>query len=163
MTLDIILAVTVVLAALATVMTARLLHAVIAMAVTSALISVILFRLHSPIAAVFELSVGSGLVPAIFLSAISMTQRMTPEALSLRKREKLRTYWALPVSVILVGVALIYVRLPVPAAAVAAPPSVSVRIVLWNLRHMDLLGQIAVLLGGAFGVAVLVKELDSER
>jgi uncharacterized MnhB-related membrane protein len=163
MTLDIILAVTAVLAALATVTTARLLRAVIAMALTSAIVSVILFRLHSPIAAVFELSVGSGLVPAIFLSAITMTQRMTPEALSLRKREKLRTYWALPGIVILVGVAMLYVRLPVPAAPTASPASVSVRVVLWNLRHMDLLGQIVVLLGGAFGVAVLVKELDSER
>ena len=36
-------------------------------------------------------------------------------------------------------------------------PDQDVREVLWNLRHLDLLGQIIILLGGAFGVVALVK------
>jgi hypothetical protein len=35
-----------------------------------------------------------------------------------------------------------------------------VKTILWNLRHLDLLGQILILLGGTFGVVVLVKELE---
>jgi hypothetical protein len=34
----------------------------------------------------------------------------------------------------------------------------NVRSVLWNLRHLDLLGQVIVLLAGALGVAVFFKE-----
>jgi len=33
-----------------------------------------------------------------------------------------------------------------------------VRNVLWNVRHLDLLGQIIVLLAGAFSVVVFFKE-----
>jgi ethanolamine transporter EutH len=36
-----------------------------------------------------------------------------------------------------------------------------VREVLWNQRHLDLLGQIAVLLAGAFGVVVLFKGFET--
>jgi multisubunit Na+/H+ antiporter MnhB subunit len=30
--------------------------------------------------------------------------------------------------------------------------------ILWNVRHLDILGQVIVLLAGAFGVAILFKE-----
>ncbi len=100
MTVSILILIVLVLAALTTVMTARLLGAIIGLAVTSAMVSIVLFRLHAPLAAVFELSVGAGLIPAIFLSVIGMTERLTPEAVSLRRKEKLRIYWALPIIVV---------------------------------------------------------------
>jgi ethanolamine transporter EutH len=34
---------------------------------------------------------------------------------------------------------------------------------LWKLRHLDLLGQIAILLAGAFGVVTLFKEWKNGR
>jgi len=42
------------------------------------------------------------------------------------------------------------------------PTENDVRIILWNLRQLDLLGQIVILLAGAFGVAVLFKERKNE-
>jgi len=42
---------------------------------------------------------------------------------------------------------------PIPLAE-----QLSVRDVIWKVRHLDLLGQIIILLTGAFGVAVLFKE-----
>ncbi len=158
-TVSILILVVLVAAALVTVMTARLLVAIIGLAATSAMVSIVLFRLHAPLAGVFELSVGAGLIPAIFLSVIGMTQRLTPEAVSLRRKEKLRIYWILPLVVILAGVALTQVHLAFP---VATAPTVTddVKTVLWNYRHIDLLGQILILLGGSFGMVVLVKELN---
>ncbi|MDD5730401.1 MAG: hypothetical protein PHN57_04670, partial [Candidatus Omnitrophica bacterium] len=50
-----------VLAALWAVMATRLLRAAIALALTSVILTVIMFRLNSPLAAVFELSVCAGL------------------------------------------------------------------------------------------------------
>ena len=62
-------------AGLWTVMTRSLLKAALGLAVTSALIAVILFRLDSPLAAVIELSVCAGLITAVFVSAISLSRR----------------------------------------------------------------------------------------
>ena len=148
-------------AAVATVMTARLLRAVILLAITSAVLAVIMFRLNSPLAAVFELSVCAGLIPAIFLSAISMTKRLDPDSLTVRLQENLRINWLLPILVIIAGVTL--TQVPVDFGAVAAAggaAAADVRTVLWT-RHLDILGQVIVLLGGAYGVAVLVKEYKS--
>jgi NADH-quinone oxidoreductase subunit J len=163
MTINIILLVALVLSALATVMTARLLRSVVGLALTSAIVAIMMFRLNAPIAAVFELSVCAGLIPAIFISTVGLTQRMTPEALTARRKAKFRTYWLLPILIILAGVAL-YMA-PIRPDVVLPPPGVaesSVRKVLWSLRHIDLLGQIVILLGGAFGVVVLLREVRHE-
>ena len=162
--LDVMLVATFVLAALVTVVSARLLRAVIGLALTSALLSVLMFRLHAPIAGVFELSVCAGLIPAIFLVAIGLTQRMTTEDVTIRRREKTRLFWALPLLLICAGIflstklALLIPGMPPPTLTVQA----DVRQVLWNERHMDLLGQVAVLLAAAFSVVVLVKEYKHE-
>ena len=197
--LDIALLVVMVGMALWTVMTARVLRAAIALAITSAVLAVLMYRLLSPIAAVFELSVCAGLIPAIFISAIGMTHRLSGEALAERTREKWRRFGPLPGVVVLVGVLLaiwhpslavsrlivvdanvgLIEFVPPPADANLGMPSpvrmidanyadpkyadADVRTVLWNQRHADLLGQVMVLLAGAFAVVVLVKELRNER
>lgn len=152
-----------VIAAVGTAMAGRLLHAVISLAVVSAVVSVVLFHLHAPMAAVFELSVGAGLIPAVFLSAIGATQRLTPETMQDRRREILQLYWSLPVIVALAALAMTQVRLVgLPTPPAAAPPG-DVRTVIWNLRHMDLMGQILALLAAAVTVVVLIKELEHEH
>ena len=162
MIVDIILAAALVLAALVTVMVARLIGSVIALAVTSAVVTIAMFRLSSPIAAVFELSVCAGLIPAIFITVIGLTQRLTPEGLSARKKEKLRRFWLLPLIVVFAGMALSQVHVPLDFAAPAAPDGGDVRTVLWIHRHTELLGQIVMLLGGVFGVVALVMESKNE-
>ena len=161
-TLDIILVIAVVAAALATVMMSRLLWSVIGLAVTSAMVAVVMFRFKASLAGVFELSVCAGLIPAIFISAISLTQRLTPEALQDRRREKRRRYGVLPVLVAVAAIALSQAHLPLDFITAAPAAETDVRNVLWHLRTIDLVGQIAVLLGGAFGVVVLLKESKRE-
>ena len=148
----------VVISALWTVITARLVYAVIGLAVTSAVIAVLIFMMKAPIAGVFELSVCAGLIPAIFLSAISVAKRLNPEAAAARTKEQIRRFWPLPVIVVIVGVVLARLStqaLPIAAAGVADE---DVRTVMWNMRQMDILGQIVILLAGAFAVIVLLKE-----
>ena len=162
MALDIVLTSTLVVAAVVTVVIARVLWAAIALALASAVLSIVMFHLGAPLAAVFELSVCAGLIPAIFISAISLTQRLTPETLAERRKEKFKRFGLLPVIVILVGLAMTQVHIPLNFAPAPGATDVDVRVVLWNLRHIDLLGQVVVLLGGVFAVVVLVKEFRHE-
>jgi NADH-quinone oxidoreductase subunit J len=160
--LSIALLVTMVGSALATIMTARVLRSALLLAVTSAVLAVLMYRLGAPIAAVFELSVCAGLIPAIFISAIGMTSRLSGEELKERQQEHWRRFGPLPGVVILVGV-LLAIWQPdfgVTLPTLAGPSDVGE--VLWNHRHADLLGQVTVLLAGAMAVVVLVKELRND-
>lgn len=160
--LNYILVAALVVSALGTVMAARLLMAALGLAITSAVLSIILFRFDAPLAAVFELSVCAGLIPAIFISAIGMTRRMSDEDLAERQKRRFRKLWFLPVLTILIGVALTRVHVALDFPMPGATAVKDVREVLWNLRHVDLVGQVVILMGGAFAVVVLVKELKHE-
>ncbi len=159
---NILLLLAMVLAAVWTVMTSYLLRAVVGLALTSAVLTIIMFMLNAPLAAVFELSVCAGLIPAIFLSAISVTKRVDPEGITSHVRQQIAKFWPLPLILVLAGLGLSQVHIPELAVKIAQVPQDDVRKVLWNLRHMDLLGQIVILLAGAFGVVVLLKESKSE-
>ncbi len=159
--LDIILLICLVLAAVWTVMTIRLIHSIVGLAVTSVIVSILMFRLSSPLAAVFELSVCAGLISVIFIITVSFTQRVSKEQFPMFRRERLIRFWYLPIIVAVAGLLLMFLlKLP----QVSLPPSIplpeqpSVQDVIWKIRHLDLLGQIIILLTGAFGVAVLFKE-----
>jgi NADH-quinone oxidoreductase subunit J len=158
MTINIILGVALVLAAVWTVMTARLLRSVIGLALTSVILTVIMFRLNSPLAAVFELSVCAGLISAIFISCISLTQRLTDEQVAEKQKVRFSKFWLLPVILVLSGVALYQLPIPLDFHLQAAPTGSDVRNVIWNLRQLDLVGQIVILLAGAFGVVALFKD-----
>ncbi|HOW35684.1 MAG TPA: hypothetical protein PL155_04660 [Candidatus Omnitrophota bacterium] len=159
MAINFILVVALLLAALWTVMTARLIRSAFGLALTSAVLAILLFRLDSPMAAVFELSVCAGLIPVIFVTTISLTHRLSQDAFQIRQKERWGKYWYLLVIVVLVGVLLSRRALlpDVPLPVVTHPTDV--RIVMWNMHHVDLLGQVAVILAGVFGVVILFKEV----
>lgn len=77
MMLDKLLLIALVFATLWTVMTRSLLKAALGLALTSALVAIMLFKLDSPLAGVFELSVCAGLITAVFISAISLMRPFT--------------------------------------------------------------------------------------
>jgi NADH-quinone oxidoreductase subunit J len=124
------------------------------------ILTIIMFHLRSPLAAVFELSVCAGLIPAIFISTIGLTARTMPDDLPALRRTKLKRYGLLPVLLILAAVALSQIALPQVAETKII--GASVRQVLWQQRQIDLIGQVVVLLAGAMGVVVLVKERRNE-
>ena len=162
MVINVLLLILLVIAAVWTVMTTRLPRSAMGLAITSAVLSIIMFKLDSPLAAVFELSVCTGLISAIFISIISLMRRITAENREIRQKEHIRKYWLLPIIIVLAAVALSQLHLPMDFNLSAPPKENDVRIILWNLRHLDLLGQIVILLAGSFGVAVLFKEWKNE-
>lgn len=152
---DLTILICLVLSAAWAVLSPRLLHAVIALALASIATTLALFQLDAPIAGVFELSVCAGLISAVFISTISLSALETPESVEESKKERIRRYWYLPPLLLFVGVAVTQVVFP--AMPAVANPGPDVREVLWTERHLDLFGQITVLLAGAFGVVVLFK------
>lgn len=158
MSIELILLFCLVLAALWTVMTVRLIHSIVGLALTSVILSVLMYRLASPLAAVFELSVCAGLISVIFIITVSFTHRVSKEEMPGRRKERLIRFWYLPIIVVCTGL-LLMLYLKVSPFEIPAPAGEqNVRDVIWNLRHLDLLGQVVVLLAGALGVAVLFKE-----
>ncbi|MFA5840073.1 MAG: hypothetical protein WC890_05385 [Candidatus Margulisiibacteriota bacterium] len=158
MALDILLLSVLVYIVLWTVMTTRLLRSVMGLALTSVMLTIIMFRFNAPLAAVFELSVCAGLIFVIFITTVSFTQRVSKERFEVRRRERFEKFWALPIIIILAGAFLFQVNIPLNFQLPSVISSYSVNSVLWNFRQVDLLGQIVILLAGAFGVVMLFKE-----
>jgi NADH-quinone oxidoreductase subunit J len=157
MKLDILLLVLFLLAAFWTVMTVRLLRSVIALAVTSIILTIIMFRLNAPLAAVFELSVCAGLISVIFVTTISFTERVSAARFLVRQKERWSKFWPLPLLLVLVGGGLIlFVKAPL-IPQLAAGQTIDARNVIWNLRQIDLVGQIAIILIGIFGTVIFFR------
>ena len=160
--LDIFILVSMIILALWTVMARSLLRAAIALAFTSAVIAILMFRLNSPLAAVFELSVCTGLVSVLFISTIGLTHPSVKEETFEHMVERLRKFRALPFIIAGIGIALslitvkLSLKLPMPEVEHDA------RVVMWNLRPLDIIGQIIILLSGVFGVVILFKEANKK-
>ncbi len=152
------LLVVLVLAALWASMATLLLRATLALALTSAMLAVVMFSLGATLAGVIELSVCAGLISVVFVSVTSLTQRRPFKDYAARRKSRLRRFWPLPFVLIGLGVGLSFVHAPVQIAMPLPTPDGDVRTVLWNLRQLDLFGQILILLAGVFGVLVLFKK-----
>jgi NADH-quinone oxidoreductase subunit J len=147
------------------VMLRNLVKSAISLAVASSMLTVILFMLGVPWAALFELSVCAGLITVIFVSAVSLTTPYSKEEEKEIVKERRKRYMQLPIILvfvaIIVGVALIMGNSTdlVPAVGNAST-FISFADVLWNMRQTDILGQIIVILAGVFAIVVLFKERD---
>ena len=160
MTLDLILLSALLFSVMWTVMTVRLLRSVVGLGLTSAILAVIIYRLSSPLAAVFELSVCSGLISVIFITTVSFTQRISKETFLIRRRERLLRFLYLPFIIIAAGLLLVK-YLKIPQFVTPLPAQITdVRLVLWEMRHLDLLGQVIILIAGVFGVVIFFKETN---
>ena len=156
MNIDIALLIFTTVSALWAVLARSLLKATMSLAVTSALISLLIFRLSSPLAAVIELSVCAGLITAVFVSAISLSKPLTHKEVLRVSKNRHKRYWYLPLILAVTAAALMLlkIRKDFIFALPQAPPE-EVKAVLWNMRQFDMLGQVVVLLVGAIGVAIL--------
>ena len=163
MTLDKIILTAMILAALWTVMTRSLLKAALGLAVTSAIVTILMFRLDSPLAAVFELSVCAGLITAVFISAISLMKPLTHKETLALSKERIKRYWYLPVIMIVAGFLLTKLAVPMNFKMPVEVANLDVRNVMWNSRPLDLLGQVIILLAGVFGIVLLFKDRKKDK
>ena len=153
-----------VVSALLVVMLRDLLMAAVALSAMSAVLTIILFLLKAPLAAVFELSVCAGLITVVFISTISMTKLRTTEEIAKHQEERRKRFSLLPVVVIALVSAGLALMIPhmgelVPAV-IPDVPTTAEATVFWNERQADLLGQIVIALAGVFGVLIFFKEAD---
>ena len=164
MTLDIFLLVVMVMAAAWSVMARSLLKSAIGLAIVSAIITVFMFKFNSPLAGVFELSVCTGLITVIFLSTIGLTKPMTHKEILAASGDRMRRFGFLPVLMVLAGsLALGLFALPLPHTVAQKATEMDVRNVLWNVRQLDLFGQIIILLAGGVGAVILFKEFKEDE
>jgi len=150
------------LSAAAVILFRSMLKAAISLAVTSALLAIVLFLLGAHWAALFELSVCAGLITVVFVSAISITtpdRRDTAHTLEHR-----RNFAQLPYMLLFAGLALLAVlllsdfRIEWAAADTLNATFADFKQVFWNERQVDIVAQLALILAGAFAVVVLFKE-----
>lgn len=166
LTVMILLLVGLVFSAMVCVILRDLLKASIALSVGSAILSIIMFMLDAHLAAVFELSVCAGMITIIFISAISMTKLRSKEEIAQVDKARRRRYALLPVLlIVLLTVALITIwpRLDALIPFSTAPMNTATeQDVFWNKRQADILGQIVIILAGAYGVLLFFKEREEK-
>lgn len=157
-TLDLALLILLTLTSLWAVMAARLLYAAVALALASVVLALVMFRMASPLAAVIELSVCAGLITAIFISVISLVKHQTQAEIFERAKMRRGKYLLLPVLMIVIAALFFIFVKPYDFTLPRPLPEADVRNVFWHMRSADLLGQIIMLLVGAFGIVVLFKD-----
>ncbi len=136
-----------------------LLRAAIALLFCSVGLTLLLFHLGAPLAAVFELSVCAGLITVLFINAISLNRVVSQEEHDARKKDHYRRFAWLPVVLLVVAIVLWVNQAHWNAGILLAhvKESRTVGEMLWNIRGLDLIGQIAIILVGVYGVVVLFK------
>ncbi len=144
------------------VMYRSLLKSAIALALASAMLAVIMYVLGSVWAAMFELSVCSGLITVIFISAISLSKTEKKDLAKLYEDKKRMAI--LPVVLITGGVVLVLAVILqlflLPDVTPVTETAEAFRQVLWNFRQADIWGQVIVIITGALTVVALFKERE---
>lgn len=138
--------------AVLSILSRRLLISAVWLALTSALVAVMIYMLGAPHIAVIELSVGAGLVTVLFVFAINIAGEDTTRLKSLVPKP-------IAISCIIVALALGMLLVlkstsGVQLFGIAAGESA----ILWENRYIDFLLQIVLIFAGVLGVIGLLAE-----
>jgi uncharacterized MnhB-related membrane protein len=128
----------------------RLLNVSLWLAVTSAVVALIIYMLGAPEVAVIELSVGAGLVTVLFVFAFSIVGELTVDMTTLLPRAQV---WAL---VLMVSFALGWLVMPLAVEKVPAS-ELSFASTLWRERGLDVIAQIVLIFCGVMGLIGLLS------
>lgn len=140
-----------------------LIKATVCLAITSVLISIVLFLLGAYWAALFELSVCAGLITVVFISTISFfsKERRSEE----QERDHHSRFRLLPYLMVVCGLALLALLVlsgfSMQSIPALPPAFAEFKQILWSNRQVDILAQIALILAGSFAVIVLFKEINT--
>lgn len=140
-----------------------LLKVAIGLALVSATLTLILFTMNSPLAAVFELSVCAGLITVVFVSVISLTEPSSPKEQKQGEANHYSRYVPGVILVLLAGWAIqsAFSDNSIPLSPIVSGPDL--RHTLWSLRKLDVFGQLAAMFAGIYGVIVLFKGLKNDE
>lgn len=131
---------------------ARLLIATLWLALTSALVAVLIYMLGAPEVAVIELSVGAGLVTVLFVFAFSILGELTVDEITIVPRPLV---WVLVLGIVL---GLSWLILPTAAEALPVTSETLFADMLWQHRGLDVLAQMVLIFAGVMGLIGLLSE-----
>lgn len=144
MTYNLFIYLTMTVAAIVAVMARKMLISAIMLAVMSIALSLLMFKFSAVWAALFELSVCAGLITVLFISAVSLVKK---EDIALK--ESKAKFLILP---LVSGAAFIFMAIflmpyfEILSSFTKNPPiQPKVGEIIWNMRSIDLLGQITIL------------------
>lgn len=140
------------------VMSRSIIRSAIGLALCSACLSMAFYNMGAATAAMFELSVCSGLVTVVFIAGISFSH--TPKAELMKEYNDTKRSMGLPVLLIAVGAAMI------AAALIVGGEGLEMTLIddsgatelLWGSRQADVWGQMAAILCGGVAITVLFRE-----
>jgi len=153
MTFALLVAFTVIFAFLA-IQAKRLLSSALWLAVASALLAVIFYLMGAQLVAIFELSIGAGLVTVLFVFAIGIAGE---EDTNLRSLVPKTLAGGVTIIMFLL---LSWFLLPAQSAQPSLPEQ-SVSTVIWEQRSLDVLLQIAIIFSGVLGLLGLLAEIKA--
>jgi len=136
-----------------------LLKAAISLAVTSIFLGILFFRMGAPYAGVFEISIAAGLIMVLFISTIMLTTNACEDPSS----HAAKTVFPLCMAIFVLADALMVRafagRLPALHGEQEIQPFNEI---LWQVRTLDLVGQIALILAGVAAVLALFRTRRSD-
>lgn len=149
----ILIAAGILVCAIMTIRSKRLLVSAIWLALTSALVALMIFLLGAPQVAVIELSVGAGLVTVLFVFAINISGEEVIDAKSILPKPLV---WgcvivAAALAVFLILRAVGFVQFPTSSSLTPAA-------ILWEERYLDILLQIVLIFTGVLSVIGLLSQ-----
>jgi uncharacterized MnhB-related membrane protein len=137
--------------------TKRLLISAIWLALTSALVALMIYLLGAPQVAVIELSVGAGLVTVLFVFAINIAGE---EVIGLKS---VLPKWLVWVFVLIAaGLAVFLILRSVGIVSFPTGSSDTPASILWQERYLDILLQVALIFSGVLGVVGLLSHAKPE-
>ncbi len=159
MTIHLVLTVLLIVCAFYTVLAKSLLKMAMGLAATSAALTIILYTMNSPLAAVFELSICAGLITVVFISVISLTEPGSPKEQEQGEPQHYARYLPMVALALLIAWVLNTSFADGSFPVSHGLPQIDFRKALWGLRRTDILGLLAMMFAGIYGVIVLFKEL----
>jgi uncharacterized MnhB-related membrane protein len=150
----IIVAAGILLCAILAVTSKRLLVSAIWLAVTSALVALMLFLLGAQQVAVIELSVGAGLVTVLFVFAINISGE---EPLNLKPIMPKPLAWGLVIAAVALTTYMV-INGGSLGLALASEKTAAASSILWSDRYLDIVLQVAFIFCGALGVLGILSE-----
>ena len=137
-----------------------LLYVAVSLAITSAILALVLFKFGANIAGVFELSVCAGLITVFFVATVSLTKDSDKKA-----ETRLPSYFIPLFVLVFIGLDYFLVQWlgrSIPSAGM--PHAVGTfQKVFWEIRSSDILGQVALILAGVFGILALFRLKAKEK
>ena len=148
-------------AAVASIMSKKLINSAIMLALLSIGVSLLFFSYEAPWAAVFELSVCAGLITVIFISAVSLVKQEDEELKEDRTKYKIFPFILLAFVIISSLFLPDYFMKLSSFSTYTDNPGQSIGKIIWFYRGIDIIGQITILSASVFVIKHIFSKLKN--